>query len=167
MHEDKESDDIAVIILLSPAVAHCNGRPTSFSENLHHDVLRVDEGFEVGKLIEGVVAAVLVYFLFSLVEDLHSEYAENEEDEGKEMEVLDNYMHDFHESHEYPLNIVDDGAPQNFGMLGLKKQSDTAEKSEESEHFGKVESFSCGIHKDADSTQDIHSCVDYIPSVRK
>jgi hypothetical protein len=167
VHKDKESDDITIVILFSPAVAHGNSRPTSFGENLHHDVLRVNEGFEIGKLIENIVACVLTDFIFGLVKDLHSEDAENKEDEGKEMEVLDNDMHNLHECHKYTLDVVENGLPQNFCMLGLQKHSETAEKSEESEHFGKIECFGCGIDKHADRTHDVHGCVDYIPSVRK
>jgi len=127
----------------------------------------VNEGLEIGKLIENVVSVVLVHFLFGLVKDLHSQYAENKEDEGKKMEVFDNDMHNLHKSHKYSLDVVENGLPQNFGVLGLEKHSETAKKSEKSEHFGKVECFSGRIDKDADCTHDVHDCVNNIPPVRK
>lgn len=106
MHEDEKSDDIAIIILLSPAIAHSHCRPATLSKDLHHYVLWVDKSFEVGKLVEDVVTTVLVYFLLSLIENLHSEYAKYKEDESKEMKVFDNDMHDFHKSHEDSLDVI-------------------------------------------------------------
>lgn len=52
-------------------------------------------------------------------------------------------------------------------MLGLEEQSETAEYSEESEHFGDIEGFRCRFDKNAYSTQYVHTSIEHIPPVRK
>ena len=68
----------------------------------------MDEGLEVGELIESVVIRICIEDLLGIVEDLHAEDAEDEVDEGEQMEEFDDYWHDLHESCEDSLYVVED-----------------------------------------------------------
>ena len=106
VHEDEESDDVAILLLSSIAITPGVDCPTAFSENLHHEILWVDESFEVWKLVELVVILVCVYDFLSVVEYFHAEYTKNEKDEGKEVKEFCDNGHYFHKSCEDPFQVV-------------------------------------------------------------
>lgn len=108
MHEDEEGDYPSVVVLFSVGIAVAYGGIAAFCEYLHHEVLRVDEGFEVGVLIEDVIAGVVIDEWFCLVEDFHAEDAEDEEDEGEEVEEFDDDGHDLKKSGEDAFYVVYD-----------------------------------------------------------
>jgi hypothetical protein len=93
--------------LLAIAVAPGDIGPAALGQDLHHDVLRVDEGLEVGVLVELVVAFIGIDDLFGGVEELHADDAEDEEDEGEKMEKFNYYRHYLEESSEDALYVVD------------------------------------------------------------
>ena len=65
------------------AVIIDNFGPGSLGEDLHHDVLWVDEGLEIVKFWELVVRWGGVSVFLGRVKKLHTEDAKNKEEEGK------------------------------------------------------------------------------------
>ena len=96
VHNHEQDNDQSVEGTVPPAVVVDYLGPPSLSQQLHHDVLRVNEGPEVGKLDEVVVGSWLDH-LFGLVEDLHAQDAEDEEDEGEEEKETSYYWKYLHE----------------------------------------------------------------------
>lgn len=72
VHQHEERDNKAVELLVMPAVVIDYFGPGSFSQDLHHEILGVDEGLEVGELGELTIRGGFVSVLFSVVEDLHA-----------------------------------------------------------------------------------------------
>lgn len=60
VHEDEENYDCRVVAGVPPAVIVGDGRPASLRQYLHHHILGVDEGFEVGKLDVFVVIGCIL-----------------------------------------------------------------------------------------------------------
>lgn len=52
-----------------------------------------NESFKIGKLNIVIVVRVIISYLFGIVEDLHAEYAEDEEKEGEEKKKTNYYRH--------------------------------------------------------------------------
>lgn len=102
--------------MLPVAVAPGDGCPAALGEDLHHQVLRIDKGFEVWKLVEYVIAIVGINDRLSAEEDLHPDYSKNEEDKDEEVEEFYNYWHYLQKSGKHTLDVVDDRVVEPFAV---------------------------------------------------
>ena len=55
MHKAKEKHDITIILRISPTVIKSNNRPTSFSNYLNHEILRMNKCIKWSKLLISIV----------------------------------------------------------------------------------------------------------------
>lgn len=91
MLNDEENNYKSIVIWKSPAVIKSYIRPSSLSQNLHHDVLWVNEGIEVRKLDLIVVLSIIINLvILGVIKDLHSQDTEHKEEEKKKIEKLHN-----------------------------------------------------------------------------
>ena len=149
------------------AVAPGDIGPAALGQDLHHDVLRVDKGLEVGVLVELVVAIIGIDDLFGGVEELHPDDAEDEEDEGEKMEKFNYYRHYLEESSKDALYVVDYWVIQAFEVGRLEDYADETCQSEETEHLHEVGPFGLSVYQEEKHTHHDHQGVQTIPTLCK
>ena len=94
MHKDEEGNDDGVIVGMPPAIIIGVVSPPSLSQDLHHQILRVQEGIEVRELnLIAVASPISNCVVLGVIKDFHADDSEDIEDEGEKKEELADHGH--------------------------------------------------------------------------
>ncbi len=99
MHDYKEKYNISIILGKPPCIIIASIRPLSLGKYLHHHILRMDETVEIRELYLVIILCIVFNVVkLGAIKYLHSNYAKNIEEKGKDIEKFDDYWHDFYKS---------------------------------------------------------------------
>lgn len=153
--------------MVSPAVVISHFAPSPFSEHLHHDILRVNKGLEVGKLSVFIVPWFVVVDLLSCVENLHSHNSKDKEANCKDQKKSCYYRKYLSKSLKEALQLLQHLRITLAYYFAEHECPEEKGHSEDSADFEEVVDVIVGADKEKDDVENDEKGIYVVPSIRE